>query len=486
MVTPPGDGNFRWSEQHQLYVDASRGVWFDPDAGRYSDPYSNSWLPRDPGTSSPQGPVGHRHNVAIVEAPVAAPADDARREVSVAGLAKVGASLHHQQRFWRPLARSLWWVFLLPVALASWACSITDASRRRTVFAAAGVALVAGVVAAAVLVSGDGGPGEPIAVASVAEEADAESGLAVLAVPVPTADAASVPTTTTTVAGATVTVAVLGDVAYYSASTRQSTLAAIEQGAAAHSEVDQLLADLALLIALPAQDVPDFDPAVFGTRIDLDGDCVDVGEDVLRASAAEITLTLDGCGVTDGRWFDPYSGADVSGVESMAVIPVVSYADAWASGAWRFSAENLELFAGSPANNVAMSVDESERLGDLGPGGYTPTNPAQTCAYLARYAVVKVSWSLSISPEDHGVVAAGLRSCDRLSDAAGSTVANLSAPDPAASSTPADCHPDYTPCIPFAPGDAFDCDELPVNSILVAGLDPYNLDTDGDGVACDG
>lgn len=52
-----------------------------------------------------------------------------------------------------------------------------------------------------------------------------------------------------------------------------------------------------------------------------------------------------------------------------------------------------------------------------------------------------------------------------------------------------ECHPDYQPCIPNFPGDVFDCDDLeafqkPVQ-LLNRGVDPYRLDEDGDGWACE-
>ena len=50
------------------------------------------------------------------------------------------------------------------------------------------------------------------------------------------------------------------------------------------------------------------------------------------------------------------------------------------------------------------------------------------------------------------------------------------------------CHPAYTPCLPNLPGDALDCDDLPSDQKPVTvheiGVDPYRLDSDGDGRGC--
>ena len=55
-------------------------------------------------------------------------------------------------------------------------------------------------------------------------------------------------------------------------------------------------------------------------------------------------------------------------------------------------------------------------------------------------------------------------------------------------STPSNCHPAYTPCIPNLSGDALNCGDLsssqkPV-TVINPSVDPYNLDGDGDGQAC--
>lgn len=63
--------------------------------------------------------------------------------------------------------------------------------------------------------------------------------------------------------------------------------------------------------------------------------------------------------------------------------------------------------------------------------------------------------------------------------------------EPAIASNPSqsNCHPDYEPCLPNKPGDALNCGDIdeadkPV-TVIVPGVDPYKLDRDGDGQACD-
>ncbi|MCY4393234.1 MAG: hypothetical protein OXE43_14495 [Chloroflexi bacterium] len=51
------------------------------------------------------------------------------------------------------------------------------------------------------------------------------------------------------------------------------------------------------------------------------------------------------------------------------------------------------------------------------------------------------------------------------------------------------CHPSYEPCLPHFPDDAFDCSDFEAHQrpvhVVVLGVDPYQLDDDGDGWACE-
>ncbi len=61
------------------------------------------------------------------------------------------------------------------------------------------------------------------------------------------------------------------------------------------------------------------------------------------------------------------------------------------------------------------------------------------------------------------------------------TTSTTQAPEPG-------CHPAYMPCLPNLPGDALNCgdltsDQKPV-TVNEIGVDPYQLDRDGDGRGC--
>lgn len=51
------------------------------------------------------------------------------------------------------------------------------------------------------------------------------------------------------------------------------------------------------------------------------------------------------------------------------------------------------------------------------------------------------------------------------------------------------CHPSYEPCLPHFPDDVFDCSDFEAHQrpvqVVAVGVDPYRLDDDGDGWACE-
>ena len=164
---------------------------------------------------------------------------------------------------------------------------------------------------------------------------------------------------------------------------------------------------------------------------------------------------------------------------------VVALADAWVSGAWAWADELLDRFSNDLGNLNAIAAGENRSKSARGPADYSPTAPAARCEYLVQYATVKISWRLSITPEDFEAVAGGLTGCEVGIVPDPPATAPAAAPQPPPPTTvgtqsASDCHPAYEPCLPNLPGNALNCgdlrsDQRPV-TVLVIGEDPYRLD----------
>ena len=246
-------------------------------------------------------------------------------------------------------------------------------------------------------------------------------------------------------------------------------------------------------MAEPGSNVPDYDRDRFAGWLDTDGDCVNTRHEILQEEAAGFSMNAEGCAVASGQWFDPYTNRTFTDPRDLDVDHVVALADAWVSGAWAWADELLDRFSNDLGNLNAIAAGENRSKSARGPADYSPTAPAARCEYLVQYATVKISWRLSITPEDFEAVAGGLTGCEVGTVPDPPATAPAAAPQPPPPATvgtqPAsDCHPAYEPCLPNLPGNALNCgdlrsDQRPV-TVLVIGEDPYRLDRDGDGRGC--
>ena len=271
------------------------------------------------------------------------------------------------------------------------------------------------------------------------------------------------------------------------------------------------------LISDPDPTRPSYDRDAFNEGQDLDQDCLRTRPEILLEEGQDVELAE--CDVISGVWDDPFSGRTITDPAELQVDHVVSLNDAWDSGAWAFTPEQLTEFSNSPANLNAIHGPENERKANLGPSGYSPSNAEQTCAYLTQYASVKIDWGLSISSADFDAVETGLANCQgpiqsdvqtltpttvpaapvteatpateappaatAPSEAATETTAAPATAPAATAATEGNCHPSYSPCLPIT-GD-LNCGDLAGGQkpVTVTGSDPYGLDADDDGVGCE-
>ena len=140
----------------------------------------------------------------------------------------------------------------------------------------------------------------------------------------------------------------------------------------------------------------------------------------------------------------------------------------------------------------------AEWSGRIGSGtceGLT-TSAQGDCFLAATIVVVKSSYSLSVDTAEKAALTQALENCPPEGPEApqpiefqpDTTAIELTPIPIGDSSSGSDCHPAYSPCLPNLSGDALNCgdltsDQKPVQ-VLVTGVDPYRLDSDGDGWGC--
>lgn len=110
------------------------------------------------------------------------------------------------------------------------------------------------------------------------------------------------------------------------------------------------------------------------------------------------------CIVLSGTLHDPYSGRTVrfvrGGASEVDIDHVVALAEAWRSGASRWSGERRREFANDPLNLLAADAGLNRGKGDQDVGAWLPRDRERACRYAARYVAVKRAWGLSVDPSE--------------------------------------------------------------------------------------
>jgi hypothetical protein len=87
---------------------------------------------------------------------------------------------------------------------------------------------------------------------------------------------------------------------------------------------------------------------------------------------------------------------------------VVPLAEAWDSGAWRWTAARRQAFANDLGKSwvlIAVSAHSNRSKGDRDPSGWMPTSASYTCRYLAVWVAIKARWHLTVDPVEKRAIA---------------------------------------------------------------------------------
>ena len=276
-------------------------------------------------------------------------------------------------------------------------------------------------------------------------------------------------------------------------STQPSSTTRVER-----AESDGGLLTLLGGLVVEAEQPDGYDRGLFRHWVDADGDGCDTRREVLITEAVTAPTVGGGCGLSDGVWVSRYDGETETGTgRGFDIDHLVPLKEAWDSGAHGWDAQTRERFAndlGYEHSLVAVSAGSNRSKGAQDPTGWLPPERSQRCWYAAAWINVKARWDLSVDPAEADTLRNILSGCsDNAADTAlpAPVVTGAQSATAAAEATGSEdegCHPDYSPCIPHLGGDALNCGDLaaaqkPV-TVRVPGVDPYQLDRDGDGRGC--
>ena len=243
-----------------------------------------------------------------------------------------------------------------------------------------------------------------------------------------------------------------------------------------------------------------YDRHLFKHWTSAGGGC-DTRKRVLLDEAVRAPQKGSRCALSDGEWFSRYDGLATGGTgRGFDVDHLVPLQEAWQSGARDWDPDRREQYANYLDYDdalIAVSATSNRSKGAKDPAEWLPPSTVVHCWYVTAWIDVKHIFDLTIDQDEAAVLERTLDGCDDSDLSAWpqgrpSTTATTEAgrSDDSAQAQDGDCHPAYEPCLPNLPGDAINCGDLTADQKPVAvkeiGVDPYNLDRDGNGVGCAG
>ena len=122
----------------------------------------------------------------------------------------------------------------------------------------------------------------------------------------------------------------------------------------------------------------------------------------------------DRCRSTGGRWRSVYDGLETTDPGDLQIDHLVPLADAWRSGAWRWTPDQRLAFANdlsSPDTLLAVSASTNESKRDRTPDEWMPPARGSWCDYAAAWVRVKARWSLEVTPSEKATLVSILTGC---------------------------------------------------------------------------
>jgi hypothetical protein len=157
--------------------------------------------------------------------------------------------------------------------------------------------------------------------------------------------------------------------------------------------------------------------------VDTDGNGCNQRDDVLLRDAVPGTTRVaqqDSCDhdVLAGSWHDPYTGRtlrftdlkDLGQAQAIQIDHLVPLAEAWVSGARRWSGDRREVFANGLDELLAVDGPTNTSKSDDDPAAWRPRKGYQ-CTYARHWIATKARYRLAVDPSEKSALEQMLGYC---------------------------------------------------------------------------
>jgi hypothetical protein len=121
------------------------------------------------------------------------------------------------------------------------------------------------------------------------------------------------------------------------------------------------------------------------------------------------------CRATTGRWVSAFDRQVLTASRSLDVDHFVPLAEAWDSGARRWSAARRSAYANDlyGYSLLAVSASSNRSKGDSDPQEWLPPAKGFRCRYLARWVAIKYRWRLSVDRGEKRAIVSNWKKCPK-------------------------------------------------------------------------
>ena len=168
--------------------------------------------------------------------------------------------------------------------------------------------------------------------------------------------------------------------------------------------------------------------ALFKHWIDADKDGCNTRAEVLIEEAVTKPKVGSKCTLTGGKWLSAYDGVEVTSASKLDVDHMVPLAEAWRSGAWKWSSSQRQAYANDLDDAralLAVTLSTNRSKGDKDPALWMPAK--EQCAYTENWIAIKVKYSLTVDLKEATKLNSLINSCG---------IGTTTTPTPMVSDTP--------------------------------------------------
>lgn len=176
------------------------------------------------------------------------------------------------------------------------------------------------------------------------------------------------------------------------------------------ASVTQAVADL----PIATENRTGYSRDLFRHWIDADGDGCNTRNEVLLSEADSAPSVGSGCALSGGRWYSYYDATSYTSASSLDIDHMVPLAEAWDSGASRWSASRREAFAndlGFYGSLIAVSASSNRSKSDQDPAEWMPSG--SRCRYVTEWVSVKHRWGLAVDSAEKQALTSYAAGCSQ-------------------------------------------------------------------------